>query len=262
MLNYIKSELYRISHSKGIYILCGVCEGLLLIMDLLLYAIWKDTPTFMYANTAFVFNTACTFINAVLMLTIVMGCIVFGDEYKNRTLGNSIAFGGSPIKIYLGKVIVSLIVAFLALAVVLAIFIGSSYLLLQDSGIEILRGLLGTYLANSPILIAGLLATITFCFLFRSETAASWIWLIIFEGVPIVCLFLGMKFSFFAELYHWLAVNVIGSTHNIVGAEAVPDNVHWLWQIPEGLCRTLLVGFLGILVFLVIGIAGMRRKEI
>lgn len=260
MLNYIKSELYRISHSKSIYILCGVCTGLLLAMNLLLHLIWRDEHTFMYATTAFVFNFASTSINVVFILTIVMGCIVFGDEYKNRTLGNSIAFGSSTIKIYLGKVIVSLIVAFLALTVVLAIFIGSSYLLLEDSGIEMLREFLGTYLANSPILVAGLLAALTLCFLFKSEAAASWSWLIIFEGVPMVCLFLGLKFSFFAELYHWLASNVIGSTQNIVGAEDF--DVHWLWQIPEGLCRTLLVGFLGTLVFLAIGIAGIRRKEI
>ncbi|MCH5274848.1 MAG: ABC transporter permease [Lachnospiraceae bacterium] len=260
MLNYIKSELYRISHSKGIYILCGICTALLLIMNLLLNAIWQSEPTFGYANTTFVFYTACTFINVVLMLTIVMGAIVFGDEYKNRTLGNSIAFGGSPIKIYLGKIIVSLIVAFLSLTVVLAIFIASSYLLLEDSGIEMLQAFLGTYLANSPILVAGLLAALTLCFLLRSETTASWSWLIIFEGVPIICLFLGMKFAFFAELYNWLAVNVIGSTQNIVGAEDF--HVQWLWQVPEGLLRTLLVGLFGIVIFLVIGIVGMRRKEI
>ncbi|MCH5270735.1 MAG: ABC transporter permease [Lachnospiraceae bacterium] len=258
MLNYIKSELYRISHSKGIYIFDGVCAGLLLIMNLLLYAIWKDTPSFMYATTAFAFNFASIFIGVVFILTIVMGCIAFGDEYKNRTIGNSIAFGSSSVKIYLGKAIVSLIISFLSLAVVLAIFIGSSYLLLQNSGPDVLWEFLQNYLVNSLILVTGVLATLTLCFLFGSGSAATWGWLILFRGLPIVCQLLGLKFSFFIRLNKWMAAEIIGAQ---VSGNVDDLNIHWLWQTQDGLYRTLMSGALGILVFLAIGIVGMRRKE-
>lgn len=259
MLNYIKSELYRISHSKGIYIFCGVCAGLLLAMDVLLHVIWKSDHTFMYANTAFAFNFASIFIGVVFILTIVMGCIAFGDEYKNRTIGNSIAFGSSSVKIYLGKAIVSLIVSFISLAAVLAIFIGSSYLILQNSGPEVLWEFLENYLINSLILVTGVLSTLTLCFLFGSASAATWGWLIIFRGVPIVCQLLALRFTFFPILDSWMVVNLIGAR---VSGTVDDLNIHWLWQTPDGLYRTLMAGLLGTLIFLVIGIVGMRRKEI
>ena len=259
MLNYIKSELYRISHSKGIYIFNGVCAGLLLAMDVLLRLIWKSDHTFMYANTAFAFNFASIFIGVVFILTIVMGCIAFGDEYKNKTLGNSIAFGSSPVKIYLGKAMVSLIISFASLAVVLAIFIGSSYLLLQNSGSEVLWEFLENYLVNSLILVTGVLSTLTLCFLFGSGSAATWGWLILFRGLPIVCQLLGLKFPFFISLNKWMAAEIIGAQ---VSGNVDDLNIHWLWQTPDGLYRTLMAGALGILVFFAIGIVGMRRKEI
>lgn len=258
MLNYIKSELYRISHSKGIYILCGVCAGLLLAMNLLLHLIWVEDHTFMYATTVFAFNFVSIFISVVFVLTIVIGCIVFGDEYKNKTLGNSIAFGSSSVKIYLGKAIVSLIVSIVSLAAVLAIFIGSSYLILQNSGPEVLWEFLENYLVNGLILVTGVLAALTLCFLFGSASAATWGWLIIFRGLPIVCQLLALRFTFFPLLHEWMAVELIGA--RVAGT--VDDlNIHWLWQTPDGLYRTLMAGFLGTLVFLAIGIAGMRRKE-
>ena len=42
MMNYMKSELYRIWRSKGIYLLIGGCMILMLAMNLVLWAFGKS----------------------------------------------------------------------------------------------------------------------------------------------------------------------------------------------------------------------------
>ena len=37
MLNYIKGEGYRITHSRGMYVAAGIASGLLVLMNLVLY---------------------------------------------------------------------------------------------------------------------------------------------------------------------------------------------------------------------------------
>ena len=246
MLNYIKSELYRVARQKGVYVFGGICAGLLVLMNIVLAWIkWGDS-TFRYGSKGspqeFGYRNKMEF--------------SFGDEYKDRTIGNSTAFGDSPVMVYLGKIIVSLIVSVITLAVVVAIFVGSAYLLLEDSGPAALWEMLRDYLANSLFLVQGVLAAVTFCFLSGSKGAATWIWLAVYEAFPMVVSLLGLKFSFFSKLDGWLAGNLAGS-HTYIGKEAIA-----FWQTPEGLMKLLVAGCAGIVIFLILGILGVRRKEL
>lgn len=256
MLNYIKSELYRIARQEGVYVFGGICAGLLVLMNIVLAWIKWGDPTFRYGSTWFVFGFVDDVLGMVFVMTIIMGCLVFGDEYKDRTIGNSIAFGDSPVMVYLGKIIVSLIVSVITLAAVVAIFVGSAYLLLEDSGPTALWEFLRDYLANSLFLVQGVLAALTFCFLSGSKGAATWIWLAVYEAFPMVVSLLGLKFPFFSKLDGWLAGNLAGS-HTYIGKEAIA-----FWQTPEGLMKLLVAGCSGIVIFLLLGILGVRRKEL
>jgi len=269
MMNYIKSELYRVVHSKGIYLFTGICTALLLAMNIVLGS-FRGVEYFSYATTEFVFSMMYNGLNVVFFLTLCMGSIVFAEEYKNKTIANSIAFGYSRITLYFGKILTGLIVSVAALAVVLAVFIGSAYLLLENSGIDVLMTLLGGVGASLPILIVGEIAALTFLFLMESSAGASWSWVGIMMGIPIASELLGMKFGFFEKLTGWLAYEVLQNGQRLImieeeteaGISAVEPQIVLSWMTQEGLTRMLLVGLIGTAVFLIWGIVGMRRKEI
>lgn len=268
MMNYIKSELYRIVHSKGVYLLTGICTALLLGMNITL-SCFRGAEHFSYATTEFVFSMMWSALNVVFFLTLCMGGIIFAEEYKNKTIVNSVAFGYSRISIYLGKLLTGIIVSVAALAVVLAVFIGSAYLLLENSGIDVLTTLLRGIGASLPILVAGETAAITLLFLVDSSAGATWSWLGIMLGIPIASELLGMKFDFFRKLTGWLAYEVLQNGQQIIMIEeeteagmAVEPQIVLSWMTQEGLTRMLLAGLIGTAVFLIWGVVGMRRKEI
>ena len=264
MMNYIKSELYRIVHSKGIYILSGICALLLLSMNVVLH-LFGQGGHFAYNNTEFVFSMVWSALNAVFFLTLVMGSIIFADEYKNKTISNSIAFGYSRISLYFGKILVGMIVSVAALAAVMGIFIISAYLLLENSGIDVLLKMFRGIGASIPALLTGEIAAITFCFLLGTTTGAIWSWFGLMIGVPMVSEILGMmgkKFDFFARLSKWLVYEVLQDNQIIVTEDGMAREVIMAWMTRDGLIRMILAGVIGIAIFLIWGVLGLRCKEI
>lgn len=113
MMNYIKSELYRLSHKKSSYIYFAVMFGLFLLLMSL-------------ANITSVagFNEGVLQIIRVL-LVFVFGIHVFQavytDELSARILPTTISTGLSRVQLILAKLVVS-IVYLLAIYVVCAVF--------------------------------------------------------------------------------------------------------------------------------------------
>lgn len=261
MTNYIKSELYRIVHSKGIYLLTGICTALLVSMNLMLYFFGRGGH-FAYNTTEFAFSMVWSAMNAAFFLTLCMGEIIFANEYKNKTIANSIAFGYSKTLLYFGKLLVGLIVSAVSLVLVLGIFIASSYLLLKDSGADVLFKLFRGVSASLPALLAGEVAAITLLFLSGTAAGATWSWMGIMIGIPMVSEILGLKFSFFSRLSKWLVYEVVQDQQFIVTGEDMVAEVVLAWMTPEGLTRMILAGVLGTAVFLLWGVLGVKRKEI
>lgn len=244
-MNYIKSELYRSFHSKTIYALAGTCAALLLAMNLILYLNGTAEAAFPYNNTAFAFVMVQSCMGVVFFLTPFLANTLFADEYKNRTLTNSVAYGYSRISLFLGKVIAGLIVSVILLVVVLGIFIGSSFLLLQNSGMEYLWQLLETVGVCIPILLAGELAAYMFSFVLGKGSVWAWLGVIVF--VPTILSLLGMKFEICAKISSWTIYEIL---HNGLHMSA------------DGYGKTMLAGGIGSVIFLVIGIFGVRKKEL
>lgn len=255
MINYIKSELYRISRLKGIYILAVICCGLLIAMNLVLFFTGNGKPSFPYDSTDFSFSMVEGSIQIVFILTLCMAGIIFSDEYKNKTLMNSIAFGYSRLQLYFGKVIVSLIVAIITIVTVFGVYIGSTYLLLENTGIDGLMNMLRCYAVECLILICGEIAAITLMFVINSVSGAIWMWLGLFMGIPMATALLSMKFEFFRWLNSWLVYSITGEQILVEG------NSVMIYTAAEGIRRCLLAGGLGTLVFIVLGVIVLRKRE-
>lgn len=257
MLNYLKSEIYRIRRSKGIYVFIGGAMALMFAMNLVLWLFHTYAEYFPYGTTKFSFSMLSTGMQTVLCLTVLASIIVFGDEFKHRTISNGISFGCSKTMIFLCKWLITLLVCAIGLVLVVGTLIGSGLLLLENSGIEAIKNVLRAVVACIPLLIAGVTGALALIFLFRNEMTAVWVWLGIFVGSSMVVSLLGMKIELFSYLNQWLAFSIAGDLR----LDEVAGTWSMVWDTKEGFVRTIFAGILGTLVFLVIGCIGTKKEK-
>lgn len=259
MMNYIKSEFYRVFHTKGFYLFTGSGVALVLAMNIVLWACGKNTPSFHYNTTAFSFSMLYHGgFQALLYLTLALSGIIFGNEFKNKTINNSVAFGCSREMLFMGKLVVTLVCSFVCLVVTEGALIGSGYLLLKSNGMEDAVQILRVTASCTPILICGACGAVSLFYILGSETKAIWVWLLLMVGVTGVVSLLGMKFEVFARLSHWLIITLV--TENSTNPET--GVITMVWDTAEGLHRCIMAGVLGTIVFLAAGLVGVHRKEL
>ena len=106
MMNYIKSEFYRITHTKAVYVYGGI-----LVLLVVLFNIATGVLGGQYAITSFSYSNLV----ANPMIFSVMGAvtvfILYEGNRKNGNLKNTISGGISRRKIFAGECIVSLTAA-------------------------------------------------------------------------------------------------------------------------------------------------------
>lgn len=256
MTNCIKSEFYRVFHTRSIYLMTGACLAAVLLINVGLWIMSVFDENFQWATTRFTFSLMEGYMNIPLFLSAVMGGLIVGDELKHRTVNNSVAFGLSWEKIYLSKVPAGLAASALCLLVTEAGYIGSGYLLLKDGGAEYTLSLLKGTAACAPAWIAGLVAVMSLYYLTGSMSASIWSWLVIMVAVPAVVSVLGMKFAFCERLSSWLLYTMV--SYCVPGGDWLLYN----WSTGAGVLKCLEAGFMGILLFTALGIMGIRRREL
>lgn len=255
MTNYIKSELYRIFHTKGVFILTGVCAAVVLLFVTVLWTMAAVDVDFPWATTKFAFSTLEADMHIPLFLSAIMGSLVVSDDLKHRTINNSVAFGMSREQIYLAKVIVGIAVSAVCVLVTESVLIGSRYPLLEDSGAAYTLSLLKGTAACIPAWAAGMTAIISLCYM-TGSSGAIWSWLLIMVVAPAVVNILGMKFELCKRLASWMLYPLISTT--------IPTE-EWLeysWSTAAGFLKCQEAGIIGMSVFITLGILAIRRREL
>lgn len=255
MANCIKSEFYRVFHTKAVYMLTGACLMVVLLFNVVLWAMSTFTEGFPWGTTKYAFSTLEGDMHIPLFLSAVMGNMIVADELKQRTINNSVAFGLAREQIYLSKVIVGIAAAAFCLAVTEAGLIGSGYLLLENSGSKYTLSLLRGTAACIPAWIAGMVAVISLYYVTGSRSASIWSWFLIMVAVPAVVSVLGMKFELCERLASWLLYTMLSY---------VTADGEWLvfsWSTTAGFLRCQEAGIIGMALFVVLGIVAVRRRE-
>lgn len=258
MSNYLKSELYRIFHSKFTYFFILISSGLLLSSNVMLAIIKYSDEAFPYATTKFSLGNVYTNIMLVYLLCVMVANMIFGNEHYNHTFKNTVSYGIPRGQIYLGKFIVEVIYALIALVIILGVHIGSAYLLLENSGPEHLEILLRAYFACIPLFLSALAITHCFSFIIESVGNAISAAIGIITALPLVCNLLAMRFEFFQKVAEFLPWNIISSG----SFDEVNNVIVFYWSTEEGLRNCWIYGILQMLLFFVIGYMVFRKKEI
>ena len=257
MLNYMKSEWYRITHTSAIYVFTFIMSGLTLILNVVHYALDKVDPGFPYGTTAFTLSYLASGMTLMFLVGAVVVSLLYSGDKKNGLMKNAIAFGISREKMFLGRCIVSCLVSVCSLAVILIVYISSAVLLLEP-GIEpdavgiLLRGVMYTL----PMAAASEILVIASYDYFDKELIAYLFWYIIMALLPKVCALLGLKFAVWGKIAAWMPWNYLTD-------EVMVDMSGWncMWENPSEAAKCLICGAVGLVVFLILGWDMCRKQE-
>ena len=130
MLNYIRAELYKVTHRLYTWIILG----LIFLGEGFLFTIWFDQRNYM------IFYEAIHVVGMMMILgffaTLFTCDIVFAGQHQNGTLKNEVSFGLSRAKIYWGKLIAMTILSVLAMIIALGVYLGVCRIILPDFAVN------------------------------------------------------------------------------------------------------------------------------
>ena len=209
---YLRSEIYRIFHRMNSYVFIGICTALLISSNIVLAALKHVDKKFPYATTFYSIANLYTSFLAIFLLCVLIGIMIFGNEYGYHTMKNSLSYGISRKSIYFGKLIIEIIYGVAAFTLISSIHIAAAFLLLEDSGSANLILFLKTVLYCLPLLLFSISATNCFIFLFESTGAAITAILSLLVVLPLIANLLGMKFEVIRRFADILPFNMIKNT--------------------------------------------------
>ena len=257
MLNYMRAEFYKVFHRKYLY----GCMVALLACAGAIVAGW----TFTNANGNVVdFYTGGTMavmlLSLGLYMAVLIGDMVFSDQYKHNTLKNEVSYGIPRARVYLGKLAVEAILGVVMAVLVVAFYEVLCWFLLIPSDPEQARTawmILGYCLLNALPQWLGMMAvTNLFYFLIRSNVAATFAVLgviivpqMVFNLLQAFTFFNAGAYYVFSLLEGWMPQAMVEGAPNVVG--------DWGYVV-----QSWILGLAWIAVSTVIGLAAFRKKEI
>ena len=136
MLNYMKSEWYRIVHGKELYLITGILSAVVLAANVILYAMTFVEDAFPYASVRFSLSNLLYMMTMLFALGGVLVAVLYADDRKNGTMKNAIVHGCSRTSLFIGKSLISVAAGLICMAAVLVVYIGSAALLLEGPAAE------------------------------------------------------------------------------------------------------------------------------
>ncbi len=256
MLNYIKSECYRVIHGKGAYTMLAVLCGISLLFNTACALGDRYIPDFRYGTFRFALNTFTGQITIMMILGAVAAGCLFSDDRKNGVLKNAVAYGISRPGILIGKCAVCFLTALAMMIVVFGVHVGSAYLLLKEPEWLPLREMLTGIGAALPSAAAFMVLMIFLCTVCQKEMEAVLWWALFYYLIPMACFFIGMKVEPVSRIAEWMP-------YTIFNMEAIVsyDGYACLWDTAGGFAKCVIAGMAGVVIFLAAGIRKMKKQE-
>ena len=258
MLNYIKSEFYRNINTKGNYIFLFGSMAFVIFLNVALGLFAKSQPNFLYGNTKYSLSSFYTWMGLLIIISVFLVSLIFGQEFKNSTLKNSIAFGISRSQIYFGKFFMEVLICMINLVLISSAYAIAAYLMLEDSGIVYLKDFIEAIIACFPLLLVSVTAAHCFYFIFDNERTAVVTWVIIIIFIPELVSIAGRKISILDKISSWMPWNIVGNAT----FDSDTSRIIMSWSSQEGFIKCFIVGAIGLVVFYILGLIMFKKKEI
>lgn len=259
MMNYIKSEFYRVFHGCVIYAFAGILAALSLLLNIVL--MWFGRmygPGFPYDTTSFSYSNLAANPMLFCAMAALTGMLLYEGGRKNGNLKNPIAFGISRVKIFAGECLVAAVSAVFALVIVLSFYILSAVIMLEQTGPVSLTDLMTEVPAVFFISIASLISGIVCIEAFEKESVGIILWSVIWFVIPKVFFYLGLRYPLLYKIAMWMPDNFFGTS----GMTVNMGKSITAWGTPEGMLKCVIAGVIGTVIFSLLGVALLRKKEL
>ena len=266
MLNYIRAELYKVTHRLYTWIMLG----LIFLGEGLMFIIWFDNREYM------TFYQAVSVVGMMMVLgffaTIFTCDIVFAGQHQNGTLKNEVSFGLSRAKIYFGKFIAMTILSVLTMVIALGVYTGVCRIMLSngDGGALAALELIGlAVLAEFPVWLGCQAIICAASFLLNSAIVAN----VTALGIVIGSHFIIQFFSLFIradslvaqlleKIYHWLPYEPLFAIYpGVANLQTGPTpailEIDWI-----GIRNCWIIGGFWLIFATAAGLYFFRKKEI
>lgn len=258
MLNYMRSEWYRIVHGREFYVFTGVLCALVLAGNLLLWGMGASDPNFPYATVRFSLSNLISSLSLLFFMAGLLVWILFADDRKDGTFKNAIAHGLSRRDLFVGKCLVSTALGLISMAVILIVYVGSALVLLEGPGLEAAGYLLQGVGAALPFTVACIVLAAVVCATLPKSTAGFLVWLAVVSVIPAVLHMVGMAVEPVGAVANWLPSNFF-QYEVAINQGGVAE---FLWNTPAGLAKCLISGFVGIALFGAVGLWRAGKTEL
>lgn len=256
MLNYMKSEWYRLTHTKDLGIYTAVASGLILAMNVVL-SLSRRLPGFRYGTARF----SLTFLISGLMVLCYAGAVwvelLFSGQKKNGIIKNGVAYGISRTQIFVGNCVIGSAAALISLTVITAVWVGSAALLLDGPVRPYVGIMLRGIGAQLPFAVACVIFYLGLQQYFEKNVTGALIWFSVVCVIPKILQLAGLRIPVLARIAGWMPQGYL-STEVTMNMSALDC----LWMYRAGLTKCLTAGFVGIAVFLTVGVLLNRRKDV
>lgn len=257
MLNYLKSECYRVVHGKELYLMTGILCAVVLAANVVMYAMTFVEDGFPYATVRFSLSNLLGMMTMLFALGGLLTALLYSDDRKSGTLKNAIVHGCSRVSIFTGKCIISVAAGIVCMAVVMVVYIGSAVLLLEGPVAEPVQVILAAIVAALPSIAAAVVFAVGIDGFFSKTTTAIVAWIVIIFLIPQALALIGLRYEPVAELASWLPTNLFGNEMGVW-----PMSFSMPWDEPFGWPKCMIVGFTWLLVFGAVGAWRVRRVEV
>ena len=246
MLNFIKSEYYRMIHTTGIRVFFGILSVLtiLLISGISIVETQYHTNSFSYS----ILVSSPMFFTLMGMLT---ASVLYEDSKRNGIIKNSIANGIPRGKVFFSQCIVSITTATVIMTIVLTLWIFMTELFLDKTGIYL-------------IAVSSIVLTIVLCLCFQNGAFIFFTWLFVFFIFPTILLKFGIAVSahFKTDFIYNIAMWMPSNFFQINTANVNMSSCITAWDTTGGMLRCIIAGISGIIIFMAIGFRHIRKADL
>ena len=99
--------------------------------------------------------------------------------------------------------------------------------------------------------------SITLLIVMYTDWSSILLFFAVFEFIPLAFFLLGLKFTGLQEVALWMPKNFFDLMHTVNMSTFEP-----VWQTTDGLEKCLISGFAGIVIFGLVGLWRIRKKEV
>ena len=242
MMNYTKSEFYRVFITKEIYIAAALMTGLVLLLNGALHFFGGS-----YANTSFSYSNLVASPMAFAVMGMIIPFLFYEGGKRNGNLKNTVAGGISRVKIFAGECVVSLAVSTLLMVTTMGVWVLSANLLLEKAGPVDWKDFLGEGAAMYLIAGACLISGILFLEIFDKNITGILVWAALWFLLPEAFMYLAVRFPVLYQPAMWLPNNFLAVNASHVNTRECIT----AWDTMDGVIRCVLSGLAGCLTFVI-----------